>query len=328
MHARNSLRAVLSSRWRPRNLRRLLWRPVWGTCAAPFARLRKQDAVNSAIVRLFYALNFYIWVERIRLLPFVPAPSLVIRPAWPIFWVNLENSEAWSVRILFFCAISAFLGLARPSSRLLRMLVFAGLLLETAILNSDIAGWERMGTNAYCYTLIAFLFIFLPESGKSRRDAWEKSLLVYLAQVSIIAGYFSSAIWRLREFFVQISSGMPLEDGIFGPRAFLFYMHFYSRDGDAMKVNGVVGVAGAWLTDHPLIAAAIMPLGTAFEIAGLIILFQPRLFRLFGLAAALFFMLLALFMSLPFVEHFLLTMLFLCAATASCPEPEVSRRES
>ncbi|MGZ3722721.1 MAG: hypothetical protein ACXVA9_07325 [Bdellovibrionales bacterium] len=294
-----------------KQLRRKLWRPRWRS-STPFLHLTSQANRCDLTIRLFYALNFYIWFDRLRVWQIGGLDSIIARPVWPVSFVDLSNSDIWSSFFFIFNIFASLLALLWPGFRSVRVLAFLGLFFESAILNSDLGGWERMLVHVYDFVLIAFLLIFLPaKNEKKRMGAWKTTLLVVLAQITILSSFGASAIWRIRQTVFQLFHGMKLS---IGTEAFDRYLTTYYTANRTVGASGAIGLVGKYLIVHKELSAPIMAIATAFELSFLFAICRPRLYRVYGIFIALFQLAVILTMNLPFSEHLLIGLLFLACS--------------
>jgi hypothetical protein len=295
---------ALSFRWR-----QIFWKPQAVKETSRFRKMKAQGLRSEILLRAFYAFNFFIWLDFLRGFNFGSPDIIVARPLWPFFWMDTAAAPFWMSFFLVLNLAVSFLAMARPQSRTIRVLAFTGLFFFTALLNSDIAGWERMGSSAQDFVLIAFLFVFWPSPKvRAKMRAWQSVLLVVLAQMTLLASYVASAIWRLRATFSQLIAGQDLS---IGSKALSQFIQIFSSNGGVSAVDVRVGHLSWLLEAHPMLAAPGMLLGTVFELSALYVIFRPRWYTTYGILLAIFHLGFILTMNLPFTDHFLLILLFL-----------------
>jgi hypothetical protein len=275
------------------DIRKKLWRPASANCS-PFEAIREIARHSQFNIQLFYAINLFIWIFKFQYYLNCLEHLFVIQPVWPLSWI--ENFSLWGKAAFFFNLITASLALIWPQKRLNRVLAFTGLFFLEAFFASDAASWERIG-HSQCYTLIAFLFIFLPDRDLGRRSkAWLTTLIMTLASTTVLCSYVSSALWRVRESAVAVLNGGATLIGFSGLDRAIRNFSLIWQDH---------GILGEFFLENHWLSKWGMPSATIFELFALVVCFWPRLYRPYGIMLVFFHLGFRLLFDLPFDEHLL-----------------------
>ena len=293
-------------RHRIRKIRKVFWKSKFKTGEDPFSLLRQRYQKSELTVRLFYAFNFFVWISYLRGSSFYFENFIVAYPAWPIFWVTLHTAPYWAQVFFIMNLVGAVLGFVFPWLIWARISAFIGLFFFTAILNSDVMGWERFVCHTYHFVLVSFLFIFLPKNNLRKRIVqWRTVYLVILAQITILSAYSSSAIHRLRMSVWQLTHGDPLS---IGWNSFSRSIRFFSVHQNS------TGIFSEFLLKHGDVSGPLMAIATVFELLALFVMFRPSLYRSYGILLGLFHLGFVLSLNLAFNEQLYLVLIFLVAS--------------
>lgn len=270
---------------------------------SPFRRLRDRGLQSDLAIRAFYALNFLLvfilWGQRWAI-----ASNLQLgEPVWTVFWLTQDNMIWWGRAFLILHLVTAMGAAAFPGFFAARLAAFAGLMMISAVMNSDLAGWELLLHHTYSSVLLAFLFLFFPGRGtRARAAAWRKNALVRLAQITLLSAYVAAGIWRVRQSVVQWLSDSP---NVLDGAAFSSYLEVLGRaTGPAWPLN-------AFLLEHRALTGPFMLAATVFELASLIPIFYSGAMRIYGVMLILFRVSIALTFSITFDDHVAMMLLFL-----------------
>ena len=290
----------------PRRLRKIFWSPAATKPGSFFTTLKSQSSKSNILVRIFYIFNFFHWMLFFPSVTVLNA-TVVVDPVWPIFWMP-PNSEVFFAHLFFNVNfLASLLALLFVNKKSARIFVFVSLFFLTAMFSSDIVGWERIGSHTYLFSLVAFLFIFLPDQKtKKRKAAWQTVFLLTLVQMTVLSAYVGSAIWRIRESIVAAldnNSLLPIS-----PTALSVFISWvkYASDG--------IGLLGPMLVKNIYLSGPLMVLATLFELSCLFIMFKPRLYRLWGFFLLFLHLSFVLIFNFPFYEQLSLVGIFLVAS--------------
>lgn len=283
-------------------IRKKIWRPK--STPRAFELIRKQAEHGFVLVRLFYALYFFILT-----LHFVKQWSKLIsavvpRLPWPVFWIRyLDSPPVWIKGFFIFNVLTVGLAMLYPARRSLRAGAFLGTLFIGAIYSADIGGWPRM-TCTQAYTMVTFILIFLPDGEKLKRisDSWRATCVLVLLSMTVMLSYASSGLWRLKVSIWSLLEGnkpMLAWDGL----ATVISGWFFTSDR--------IGAMGPFLIENRWASGPGMILATALEISSFYFIWRPGLYRTWGILFMLFHLAVILAMELPFDENHLLVALFL-----------------
>ena len=283
-------------------LRRLLWHPK-NAKSELFKRLSEQAQMAAFAVPLFYAVKFFILIGTVRKTHLFEK-SLMIDPIWIYGFIPRGSDIALLGKVLLFLNVFCFLlALIFYRNRSVRILAFISCFFFEAALASDAANWERMG-NSPGFTLVAFLFIFLPsDNGRKRAQQWITTYVFSLASISVLSTYAASGLWRLRSTFWSVYAddkfGFLLLDGIDDARSRFWYV--WHKKGFLYPL----------FDTYPWLGWPGMYLATWFELAAFYVAFHPQQYRKYGIMVMLFHLGFSLIFSLDFDENLLLVLVIL-----------------
>lgn len=290
------------SRLTLRRLRKKFWRPG-DSDRRPFVALARASENAETAIRLFYGLNFF------NLLVFAEFGTdsfenfFPLSPVWCLFWLKSLESAALYAKIFFWFNLASTLSaLILPSYRPFRVLAFLGMFFFTALAHSDAGGFARMSSGMQ-FPLIAFLFLFPAGASAPRRlQQLKKVNAAILAQITIMAAYGNSAIWRLRG---AIFGSEGIDIIAIGKNSMQAYIENWG-----WRMNGA-GPAANFIISHPYISAPSMLAGTVLELSIFWVMFRPKYYQACGIALVIFHIGISLIFTISFLEQLLLTIVFL-----------------
>jgi len=287
------------------SLRKKFWKPVRQPDGFTFKSLTESGIRSEYLIKLYYIINVFVWIIQLRNWEEFRA-SIVLDPAWPLFWLNAGDSSGVLMQWLFAInLLFAVLAVYKTEYRWVRILNFLSVFMLSAAFNSDISGWEKM-TESFNYNLFSFLFIFLDYKAEgNRRKNWNFCYMVSICQILMLISYVHAAIWRIR---------ISIHDWIQGNQAILDWDGL-GRSIRAMRyMTGSAGPLAEKILSVPILSGAGLIFATLFELVLLCFLFKPKYYRILGLELVCLHLGFVLLFNFAFNEHLLLTALFLAGS--------------
>jgi len=196
-------------------------------------------------------------------------------PLWPVSWINNFGTSLSVDLIIVFYSAAVFLTLLWPSVRLFRFLVFSGLLLYVALINS----FGKIDHAYHAWIYVAFILIFLPdrsvENMNSKRLFRHKYLTVFIgAQAIVLMIYSLAGTWKIIGALKQAIYG---ELSAFSVDGFSYTVAQRLIDGETQSILAPI------IMNHSWVGWILFWVGAYFEFFALLILFRPALHRVWGL---------------------------------------------
>ena len=287
------------------SLRRKFWQPIQQTEGIVFRSLTEAGLRSEYLVKFYYIINLFIWIIQLRNWEEFKA-SIVLDPAWPLFWLKEGDSSGVLMQWLFaFNLVCAILVVLKTEYRWLRIINFLSVFMLSAAFNSDISGWEKM-TESFNYNLFSFIFIFLDyNADRARRRNWNFSYIVSLCQILMLLSYIHAAIWRIR---------ISVHDWIAGNQAVLDWDGLGRAIRAMHYMTGSAGPLSQKILSIPFFSGAGLIFATLFELVLLYFLFKPKFYRILGLELVCLHLGFVMLFNFAFNEHLLLTALFLAGS--------------
>lgn len=209
------------------------------------------------------------------------AHSFAIDPYWPVFFATSENLSLVTGCITLFFLLSSILVLLRPSSRLLRALLFISLLQTAALKYSFGVTNEK----EQWWMWVALVFVFLPAMERSKIQASLRLRQYYLsvfaiAQAIVLLIYSIIGFWK---FFFGINALLTVNmKGIFHYEALGYIM------ANRVITSHSPSLVGAYVLEYPLLAMIGFIFISYIQLTAIVAWFRPALQPLW---AALFILL-------------------------------------
>lgn len=232
------------------------------------------------LVRIFYAAGLYWMAQSMGRWPEL-RDSAVIEPQWPAGWVDGSDPRTGITAVLVLYAAAAIAAATFPRLRITRIAYTLGLLQYMSLTN----GLGKIGHGFHGWLWVSAFLILLPADRISwRPDASARAkqtvvLNLMLAQMVLLSFYTLTGFWKVayatRSLFGSGVSGFEL-DG------------FSYIIGENLLATGRQTLIGDVLVLHPVVGWA-MYVGTMYlELMALLIVFRPRLHRVWGFGLIMF----------------------------------------
>lgn len=287
------------------SLRKKLWKPLGQPEGSSFRGFTVGGIQAEMLVKFYYIINLFVWIIQLRNWEEFKA-SIVLKPAWPLFWLSEGASTGTLVQWLFAInLLFAVLVVFKTEWRSLRVLNFISIFFLSAAFNSDVSGWEKI-TESFNYNLFSFLFIFLDYTQKNKRQRiWNFSYIVVICQIITLLSYVHAAIWRIR---------VSALDWLAGNQAVLDWDGLGRAIRAMLYMTGSAGPLAPFVLSINFLSGAGLIFATIFELVLLFFLFKPKYYRILGLELVCLHLGFVLLFNFAFNEHLLLTALFLAAS--------------
>lgn len=257
---------------------------------------------STTLIRIFYLFLGYLAISNIELWHSFQSLE-ALDPLWPVAWINTKDPTASAQLILTFAFISLTLGIFFNSFRLIRILVFLGLLESLALIYS----FGKVGHGHHLLLLCSFFLIFLPKDWNriliANRMTRELTILTFAtAQGMILLTYTLSGIGKCVGFIYQFAIG---ETHIFNPQA--MSLHIAER---LLQTNST-SLLGPWFIEHNWIGWSCLLITLYFQFFAIWALFRPSLQPLWAAALILMHIGISLTMGVHFFLNIFMLGLFL-----------------
>jgi hypothetical protein len=282
--------------------RRWLWSGFGGSVAEVSRRQRAAHARAVTVVRAFYLLTLLWVIQGIngwnRLLD-----SDVIHPAWPASWIDSRDPRFGVGLVLGAVLLAAIWAAVAPQQRLARIALAVTFLQYMAVLN----GFGKIVHNLHGSVYIAFVLILLPAR------PWERDTtvgsrqrfltVVWSAQSMVLFAYGMTGLWKIVYCAYDIINPARVT--------------MLSLDGFSVLLATRVAITDQnpvladFVIDRPWLGW-LFYVGTIYLEAGsLLVIFRPRLHRLWGFGLLSFHLGTQLTMDFTFPQNIALLALFL-----------------
>lgn len=246
-------------------------------------------------VLLFFALSqLFSWQELLG--------STSLTPRWPVFWLQHVDTRSGIALVLWAHLLSLLVAIAFPGYRLVRILVFCGLLELLAFRFSfgSINHGDHLGL------LLSFVLIFLPQGWSSgsapRRSVRAATLLVFSGCQALIAlTYSMSGMWKV---------GGVVQQALRGEVTYLHPSGLAQQVAAKLLADGSPSLLGPWLIEHYWVGWPLMIGALYLELFALWAVARPSLHRAWGLGLILLHLSTHLTMGVGFPQNPLWLVLF------------------
>jgi hypothetical protein len=282
--------------------RRWLWRGFGGSLAEVSRRQRAAHARAVTIVRAFYLLTLLWVVQGIngwnRLLD-----SDVIHPAWPASWINSDDPRFGVSLVLGAVLVTAIWAAVAPQQRLARLAFAVSFLQYMAVVN----GFGKIVHNLHAPLYLAFVLILLPrppwERGTTVRSRQQLLTVVWSAQTMMLFAYGMTGLWKIVYCTYDVLN--PARTSMLSLDGFSVLL------ATRVAITDQNPVVADFVIDRPWLGW-LFYVGTIYLEAGsLLVIFRPRLHRLWGFGLLSFHLGTQLTMDFTFTQNIALLGLFL-----------------
>jgi hypothetical protein len=274
----------------------------------PLARLRQGAFRTETLLRVAYAYPVYWYVSRLHeLRPLLHPEGADYR--WPVAWLNLVDASIFAPVVLAFGLFTAILGTLLPDRRVVRFLVFFGLLEVLGLKFS----YGKIHHLMHGWLFTSALFVLLPDrafdAARASRTERQSTLLVFSAAQFVVGMTYSLAgLGKLIGSAYQAALGQitPLH-----PSALARHL------ADRILQTNADSLLGPWMIEHAVLLWPMMLLTLYLQFFAVWAVMRPRLHRLWGVGLLSFHATTILSLTIDFNPNImLLAVLFIASPTA------------
>ena len=256
-----------------------------------------------SLVTLFYAINLYFAVDRLRSAPMWLdwSGEQVLSPLWCVYWLHLVDIPTGAIAILLGNVVAALAAAIWPNVTLFRVASALGLLQMGALDNSF--GKISHGNHLWLWVLIGLIFLPPNFNGTSvSRWVRQRTLDVFWGIQAVLLMFYSmSGLLKLLPVPFQFWAGQPTA---FSPDALARHIADRALQTGSSSLFGDLFVENIWLSWPAFIC------GLFLETFSLAVAFRPRVHRLWGVALIGLHLSIGLTMGIWFIKNILLIGLF------------------
>lgn len=232
------------------------------------------------LVKIYYFLLFYVSLQSFS--PFylvanwhqMSTAQEMFVPLWSATWINYLPWEVAINGVLLFFISTSFVAIwAGTRYRWVRIVTFVGLFLYLSLISS----FGKIDHYLHAFTIVAFLFIFLPNHRAEPAAIHQRQFLQLFwgCQLWFLATYTSSGIFKFLGIASQFFSGQ------------IHALHPESLARNVAKGNLNFGYRmffDTFLVDSPgWVFSLLLVGGYLVELLALFVAFYPHLHRIWGM---------------------------------------------
>lgn len=196
-------------------------------------------------------------------------------------------------------ALSITLPILRPMKRIHRIIAALGILIS----HSFSWSYGIMDSTIVTQVWIAFILIFVSDRKVKRTERHQTILVVWGATGIFLFSYFMAGLWKT--IFAGIIQPLNGTHGLYTLDAMARVVSAYLIRVQESTTLGSKVIEMGWIS-FPLYLCVL-----AIELASIVVLFRPNLFRIYGIVLVLFHFISAAALKISFVPHVGLILIFL-----------------
>lgn len=253
-------------------------------------------------IRFFYIFLLYATTGIFSRWDLSLALKTKISLFWPVFWLRyVEFSQGYLFINIFFVVTVLFAAIF-PYKRVVRILVFLGLLEFI----SFYASMSRLDVDWYPWIYIAFILILLPDDWEKPEKFTEilrkKFLLVFWGcQTFFLLIHFMSGIGK---FYGAITQALQSQLNTFSFQSGAMHV------ADRLRITHTTSALGSLIIEYPWLGWAFMAFYPFIFICAIFVAFRPTFHRVYGLLLILFHLGAHFAVNIGFAGHIILIGIF------------------
>lgn len=235
---------------------------------------------------------------------------------WPLSWLDLVSApHLWITFLFALSALLPFLAVFRPFNPQLKFVEACAFFFFAAAVNS----FGKIDHNLHAFLFSSFFLAFIGR-GKNSETQKTNSGALQAASASLLFIYGMAGIWKLRHYLRALFDSQTTWDALLHPLSYHLGRNFIENGHDSPLVRWLLE-SGAFFQTSAWMLVAV------FETLCLLVIFRPKIYRIWGCAIILFHASTDLVMNITFEENQLLALLLLILFPVVWSNPESERKE-